>query len=324
MSETVLKKGFVLCLLLLLTATLLINLLSGYIRHTEAGLGCAEWPACYGVISEYVTEDDQTPAVRALTPAETAKRTHRAIATVLVVLLLVVVVQARKVRLEGAARLLPYAMIAVTLILSIIGPASYLKTLPAVASVNLLGGLALLAFAWWLLVVVSTPGDVATGSVPRVPARAALVALLAQIALGAWVSANFAGTACTGLASCETPSGSTGSAWNAWWYLRELHLDEAGRVITGQAQVVVHVAHRVGAGLTGLVVLWLAAVAAWRAGPPRWWGAAAGCLVVIQLALGLVAVNSALPLVVVLAHNMVASLLLLAVVRLNLMVGSPR
>jgi cytochrome c oxidase assembly protein subunit 15 len=321
MTANVSEKGFIVCLLLFLAATLLINLLSSYIRHTEAGLGCATWPDCYGLVGHLVTEAGEAPAaMHALTPADTAKRTHRTIATMLVVLLLVVVVQARKVRLEGFARQLPYLMAGVTLLLAVIGPASYLKTLPAIATVNLLGGMALLALAWWLWAAHRAPALSDLAPLPRGLTRATLGIVIAQIVLGAWVSANFAGTACRGVSSCEGLVPPSGSLWGAAWYLRELALDEAGRVIVDQTQVAIHVVHRMGALAATVLVGWLAVVAIRASGAVGRWGVCLVGLLAIQISLGLFAVTYGLPLVIVLAHSLVASLLLLVVIRLNMFV----
>ena len=319
MAQNVSEKGFAVCLLLFLTATLLINLLSSYIRHTEAGLGCETWPQCYALVGHLVEEAGEAPdAVHALTPADTAKRTHRALATMLVVLLLGVVVQARKLQLVGFSRQLPYLMVGVTLLLAVIGPASYLKTLPAVATVNLLGGMALLALAWWLWAAHRNPAPTGSALLPRPLARATLGVVVVQIMLGAWSSANFAGTACGGLWRCEAFAAPVGSLWDGAWYLRELGLDEAGRVILDQTQVAIHVAHRMGALAATVMVGWLAVVAMRTSATARWGVCLLG-LLLVQISLGLLTVTQGLPLAVVLAHSMVASLLLLAVIRLNLL-----
>jgi heme A synthase len=117
------RKRFSLCLLALLTATLCINLLSGYIRHTEAGLACANWPECYARVGAMIVPPDNE-AVAALTPTDLAKQAHRAIATLLVVLVLLVVYHARQQSLPGISAFLPYAIVAIMLLLAVVGPAS--------------------------------------------------------------------------------------------------------------------------------------------------------------------------------------------------------
>ncbi|MCB1686627.1 MAG: COX15/CtaA family protein, partial [Pseudomonadales bacterium] len=191
-------RFFRLCTVFLLAAILSINLLSSYIRHHEAGLDCDPWPACYGVIGvPTAAASAETAIEQALTPAQSAKRAHRAIATALVVLVLVVTFHARsRLPTAGSAALLPYLLIAVVLFLSVIGPASYLKTLPAVASANLIGGMVLLALTWILWLITGQPAAAPPVPLSSTLVRVALAALSVQIALGSWVSANFAGTAC--------------------------------------------------------------------------------------------------------------------------------
>ncbi len=305
------------CLLALLAATLAINLLSGFIRHTEAGLGCPAWPDCYGQVGVLLERPaDQSAAVAALTPTETAKRYHRAIATGLVILVLLVVAQARTARLRGFARYLPYLLLLVILLLSVIGPASYLKTLPAVATINLIGGMALLALTWWLWLAVRATEPLAVPHLAR-PASLALLLLCLQLLLGAWTSANFAGTACSGLWDCSSHADTSG---NAFWYFRELDVDDQGRILMGNAQVLIHQTHRLAAVLVGVVLFWFGTLAFRTGGTLQRWGAGLMGLVAAQLALGAAVVSFDLPRVVVLGHNLVASLLLLCLIRMRLLV----
>lgn len=312
-------RRFSVCLLLLLTATLLINLLSSYIRHFEAGLGCEAWPDCYGRVGDLIAPA-QANTLAVLTPTQTAKRAHRTIATILVGLVLWAVYQARQLPLRGMAQFLPYLLLGVIVLLSVIGPASYLKTLPAIASVNMLGGMALLALTWLLWLEVAQPREsvVALNSWATV----ALAVLIVQIALGSWVSANFAGTACSGLLACQQHEGAS-TWWSSFWYFRELNLDGSGRVMIDQAQVIIHQLHQLGAGVTTLVLSGFAVTAIRASGLMARWGMVLLGVLALQLVLGFIALIHGLPLFVVLAHNLVASLLLLCVLRMKLLTRRP-
>ena len=258
----------------------------------------------------------------ALTPTDTAKRAHRTIATALVFGVLWAVYLARQLQLRGIAQYLPYLMVGVILLLAVVGPASYLKTIPAIATVNLLGGVALAALIWWLWLAMQPAPAGANKAPPASLASLALATLLVQLALGAWVSANFAGTACTGVWECEQHADDN-SAWSGLWYLRELSVDGGGRIVVEQAQVLIHRAHRVGALVTTLVLTVFGISALRRKDALAFWGRILLGLLALQLALGFASLELGLPLLVVLSHNLVASLLVLCLLRMTLLTRLP-
>lgn len=318
-NQTKETKWFSICLATLLLATMAVNGLSAYIRLQEAGLGCATWPGCYGRVGEMIAPPESAP-MAALTPTQTAKQAHRGIATALVILVLLVVIQARQRTLPAGIRAIPYALVAVVLLLSVIGPASYLKTLPAVATANLAGGMALLALAWALWLGVHRCAATMPQGHRRF-ARVALAVLSGQILLGAWVSANFAATACSGFLQC--PAEAPGGGLSSFWYLRELSVTGEGRIAFDGAQPLIQRIHHAGALLTALTVVGVGALSLRTRGAPARWGVGVLCLLSAQIALGMLGLYLALPLTVVLAHNLVAALLLLCLLRLALLAADP-
>lgn len=297
-------------LVLLILAT---NVLSAYLRLDEAGLGCTPWPDCYAQLA--MSQRQGTSALpAALTPHEHLKQAHRVLAGALVLVVLVVLHQRTSLGLRGSERTLPYALAAVMLGLAVVGPASYLKTLPAIATANLLGGLLLLALAWRLLLASRRPRQVAVADSVRIFVVVSALVVAVQAALGAWTSANFAGTACDGLIMCGQPTASgPGSA--AFNYFRELELDAAGRVLMGpEAWLIQHV-HRLGAWLTTAVLALLAAVL-WRQ-KLRSHAAIVGGGVILQITVGVAAVAVGLPLLLVLLHNLLAAGLIVVLVDVN-------
>jgi cytochrome c oxidase assembly protein subunit 15 len=311
-------RGFSICLASLLLATLAINLLSGYIRHQEAGLGCETWPDCYGRVGHLIAPIDDARPMAVLTPTETAKQAHRAIATALVVLVLLTVYLAQR-SLPGPTQYLPYAIVAVILLLSVVGPASYLKTLPAIATVNMAGGMALLALVW-LLWLTTRNDDHSTLPHLRLWAGAALAATVGQILLGAWVSANFAALACVAPFTCGGLA--DGQGLQSFWYFRELTLDETGRIVMDGTQSLIQLTHHLGAVLTTgiLAVLAVLCIRSGRGGVT--WGTTLLALLAVQLLLGVGGLLTQLPPVVVLGHNLIASLILLTVIRISLLTRS--
>lgn len=297
-------------MILLILAT---NVLSAYLRLDEAGLGCTPWPDCYARLATGQWEANSALPT-ALAPHEQLKKAHRALAGALVLVVLVVLHKRAGLGLEGSERTLPFALAAVMLGLAVVGPASYLKTMPAIAAANLLGGLLLLALAWRLWLASRRPRQVAAADSIRRFVVAALIVVATQTLLGAWTSANFAGTACDGLFTCGE-STATGSGLAGFNYFRELELDGAGRVVMGpEAWLIQHV-HRLGAWLTAAVLAVLAGVL-WRHRLPTH-AAIVGGLLAGQITAGLAIVAAGLPLSLVLLHNVLAAALIVVLVDVN-------
>lgn len=303
-------------IMIVLVATLLINCLSAYIRHIEAGLGCEDWPSCYGEIGRFISPSNEAEiAQKALAPTEVAKQLHRTIATLLVIGVLLLVNQSRKPgAMEGMTRPLPYLLLAVLLLLSIIGPASYLKTMPIIAVLNLAGGLALLAICWWLWLQCKGSHRTVVPAWTKRLTMAGWVLLMFQILLGSWVSANYAGLACSELLSCHAPTSYSTEGSDTFWYFRQLALDSEGRVLFDASSVIIHKAHRAMALLSGLILL-IGALSSLQYRKKMAIGLA--LLVLVQLLLGSSGIVLSLPMVTVMAHNLIAAFLLMAVMALN-------
>jgi cytochrome c oxidase assembly protein subunit 15 len=137
-----------------------------------------------------------------------------------------------------------------------------------------------------------------------------------QIALGGWVSANFAALACIDLPGCAAYPWTDGPWRESFNLARVLPATDAGAIITGDTGKIIHLVHRAGAVLTFLYMAWLG----WRAigSGRRYRGTGITMLVflVLQILLGIGAVAFSLPLGLVTAHNAIAALLLLSVVNL--------
>jgi len=305
--------------IVLLLTVLATNVLSAYMRHREAGLGCAPWPACYGEIESASAEQTRPqPVATALNPDQVIKRVHRIVAGVLVVLVLLVLHRCNQVRdLDAFECTLPYAIAAITLLLAIVGPASYLKTRPAIATANLLGGLLMLAVTWRLLLALRpfAPAGVSARRVLRTLTAGVLAVVALQVALGAWTSANFAGAVCAEMLACRAPAVETADA-GAFWYFRELATDPTGRIVGDANTWLIHHAHRAGAWIATTATVALALVL-FVQGLTRRDAVLLIGLASAQLAIGLVAVTSQLPLVVVLGHNFIAALLVLTLITIH-------
>lgn len=264
---------------------LLVTTSSAFLRVRAAGLGCDDWPACYG--PGHVERVQAQPGARFL---------HRISATAagacVIAIIAMALVDPRRMRRE---LMLGLALLCITAFLAVLGRTGTGARLPAVALGNVLGGLAMLLL---FLQVASMPSST-SGSDGRasLAARFALVAVLAQAALGVLTSASWSGAACPGLAGCTSmPGASDWSAFNPW------------RFAAGSA--LVNMTHRAAAAL----VLAAVTLLAWRLRRlDRVLCNALALLLVVQIGLGMTLVTHGLPIVAAVAHNLLAALLLLAV-----------
>ena len=273
---------------------LLVTTSSAYMRLTAAGLGCADWPACYG-----------PDAARSAAPAPAARLLHRlsasATAAAVLAIALVAFVNRRRLARELAIAAI---LLALTLGLALLGRATPTAQSPAIPAANLLGGMLMAALLWWL----------ALGSWRRLRATAprwlpwlsglALGALAVQLALGAMTSTTYSALACTTLPDCA------GQWWPQTWSAEEF---DPTRPVSARAgpSAAVHLAHRYAAVAVAALVLALAVALRRHA---RGLALMLAGLLGLQVALGLLAVALQLPLGVVLAHNVTAVVLLLALV----------
>ena len=299
MSETK-KKGslFTSLVFLALLLTFAAVILSAYLRLDNIGIGCADWPACFGHIA--------LAHPGGLVPTSTAGAVHRFTASILGVVVLVFTFMAvRGRRPAGVGIVAPLLVFALTVFLSILGYSTPSPDLPAVTLGNLGGGMAMLALLWWIGQRAAEAVDDAPSGL-RPWALLGLLILCIQIGLGAWTSASFAGPSCTSLPGCD-------GAWQSLENLRQgfdptarLAVDDSAMVITGPVQKTLHMVHRLGAVVTFLFLAALAFRAVSLNARFRGTGITIIALLVIQV-----------PLLLVTAHNAVAALLLLAVVNLN-------
>lgn len=282
---------------------LAITSLSAFIRLSRAGLGCEPWPQCYG---QSLREAPQGTAQPVAGPVAAARLAHRVVAVAALLLIIMTVMttlsSAPKLWHEGRMAL---GLLALALFLAVLGRWTADARVPAVVLGNLLAGFAMFALSCRL--VLSTSVRPATLPAPKGWVWLAGAVLVAQIALGGWVSAGHAGLSCPELTRCD-PSVGTWQALNPW---RASVFDSADP--TNPAGALVHFLHRAGS-LLALAVLLPLGVVAWRRG--RRAGAVLVLLLVVQVALGALLVLGALPLPLALAHNLVAALLLAVLVNL--------
>ena len=309
--------------------TLLTVVLSAYIRLAEVGIGCDDWPACYAQLDPAA----EKKGVTVLTGSgrdmahRGARTAHRYIASVLGVFIVIIfAVALRRGRSGATSWLVPLAIFAITVFLSLLGYYTPTRSEPLITMGNLLGGMALLGLLWWLL-QRDTGGASAPASLVRYRA-AALVALglvLVQIVLGGWSSTNYASGSCPGLLHCDSGMLAADGAAEVFNPLRSVELDAQGRVIRQPALGLLSMAHRLFALLTAGYLAWLVRRLKSLAGPPgaglpgaglRGTLSALSLFSMGQIVVGVSMIWLHLPLFMVTLHNALAAGLLLGSVNL--------
>ncbi|MDO9072905.1 MAG: COX15/CtaA family protein [Rubrivivax sp.] len=304
-------------LTLFLTFDLIV--FGSFTRLSDSGLGCPDWPGCYGEASPLGARADIHAAQTSMPsgPVTWSKAwiemIHRYLAMTVGVLILVMAAAAWRER-----RRLPFSPWWPTLTLvwvivqGLFGKYTVtLKLYPAIVTLHLLGGLALLA----LLAAQHEAFRQRPFVLPSALRRwtwAALVVLVLQIALGGWVSTNYAVLACTGFPQCNGQWWPAMDAAHGFTLLRELGMAGHGGLLPFEALVAIHMAHRLFA-LVATVVLGALAWRLWRAGAAvaRRFGAALAALLLAQLLSGLSNVVLGWPLAAALLHSAGAAALVL-------------
>ncbi len=296
---------------------LVVVVLGAYTRLTDAGLGCPDWPGCYGGLGVPATADELR-AAEALYPDAPVQidkawieMVHRYFATALGALILATAVLALRVG-SPLPRALPCALLALVMLQGAFGAWTVtLKLWPQAVTAHLLGGFATLALLWLLALRLRAV------AVPMVPSRigrlatVALVVVVVQITLGGWVTSNYAALACPDFPTCHGQWAPPMDFQQGFNLLQSTGPTYLGGMLDSEARVAIQFAHRLGA----LASLAAAGFLGWRllavASPLAWWLLG---LLGAQLILGILNVLLALPLWVATAHNAGGALLLLCLV----------
>lgn len=287
-----------------------------FTRLTDSGLGCPDWPGCYGSASPWGAKTEIDAAQKAMptgpvTPGKAwVEMVHRYLAMGVGVLITVLVGAAwlgAKGRNPGSRwhTGLPLVTFIWVCIQGAFGALTVtMKLFPAIVTLHLLGGYVLLALltAQAYLIGPRAPLGEAFPSGLRTWVALVLALLVVQALSGAWVSTNYAVLACTDFPQCQGswwPSMDFAKGYEIW---RPLGFDAAGNHISFQALTAIHVTHRL------LAVLTLAALAvlAWRLGQQdatQKWARWLGGLASLQLLTGMSNVVLDWPLVAAVLHT---------------------
>ncbi len=301
----------------------LVVMLGAYTRLTDAGLGCPDWPGCYG---HMVLPSAKAGLIDAQTtypqiPIEARKAwtemVHRYAAGTLGLLIFFISFSLLRKRLHHANTPwhLPAALLLLVIFQAALGMWTVtLKLLPVVVMGHLLGGMLIVACLSRLRLQISS---LIGQDLPqwRPWLRLAVLIVFCQVALGGWVSSNYAGISCIGFPLCN----------GVWW--PDLHFTQGfnlfssvganyqGGLLDHDVRVTIQFIHRLGAVVTAVYLLALSFLMMLKSQVNylRAAGLVLFLLVSLQFTLGILNVIYLLPITVAVAHNGVAALLLATV-----------
>jgi len=317
---------------------LVVVVLGAWVRLTDAGLGCPDWPGCYGHVTPAGAErtegkiESYSPGWEYDSGKAWREMVHRYAAITLGFVIVLIAATAIAYRRERPVSL-PFALslLSVVLLQGALGAFTvWWLVKPLVVVLHLVGGLTILSLLTWLWlsmrrvsrVVVAAAGTTKISALDgaRNAAVAAIAIVACQIMLGGWTSSNYAAVACPDLPKCQNQWWPEGMDFNEAFVLwRGLDINYTGGVLEHPARVAIHFTHRLGALIATLAVL-LAGWLAIRNAPTtlvrrggQWAIAALG----LQLLIAVFMILQAFPLSLAAGHNAGAAILLMALLLLN-------
>ncbi len=315
--------------LLAVALALVVVILGAFTRLKGAGLGCPDWPGCYGHLlwPESASEVAAADALFPDTPVEQDKTwpemVHRYFAGSLgLVILALTILSFVWAKWQST---LPKKLL-VSLCFLVVLQAAFgmwtvtLKLWPQVVTAHLLGGFATLSLLWLLVQRLSPWRWTVLENQGRLQHLAiiAIVVLVVQISLGGWTSSNYAAMACPDLPTCHGVWWPQADFYQGFNFLQQVGPNYLGGLLDGHARTAIHMTHRIGALVVTLVLLILMAQL-WlsQSSKARRMALTLLALLCIQVGLGISNIFWLLPLPVAVAHNGFGAILLLALVTLN-------
>ncbi|WP_019528631.1 COX15/CtaA family protein [Dasania marina] len=325
------KPGFKLALIGTVLAVFVLGL-GAFTRLADAGLGCPDWPGCYGHMFWPDSASDVEKANQLFpdTPVEHDKTwpemVHRYFAMTLGFISVMLVALAVKYRSPTQPLKLPIFMLGFIILQGMFGMWTVtLKLWPQIVTAHLLGGFATFSLYWLLTLRLSNqhwqlPADIFEKvSALKKWALLGLVIVAGQVALGGWTTSNYAAVACPDLPTCQNQWLPVMNFAQGFDIFQAIGPNYLGGTMENESRIAIHFSHRIGAIITTIYMVLLAFMLL-RVGPHSATQRMAKILLImlsLQVLLGLGNILLKFPLAIAVAHNLGGAFLLLVLVTLN-------
>lgn len=308
---------------------MIVVMLGAYTRLKNAGLGCPDWPTCYGQltvpqsVSAVAKAQQAFPGLTVEVKKAWPEMIHRYFAGTLGLLIFFLAGWALLQR-QNLPKITPLLLIAMMIFQAMLGMWTVTwQLLPLVVMGHLMGGMTIAGLLWWLSLSQWNPVDLA---IPkglhryyRILALCALVAVATQIFLGGWTSANYASIICPHFPFCQGSLFPTMNFPEAFNFASPIGANYEGGLLGTTARVTIQMTHRYWAFVTATLALLLAfsLTANKKNSTLRACGWVLMSVITVQFLLGIANIDTLLALPVAVSHNGVALLLLLTIVTIT-------
>ena len=306
--------------------TLCVVVFGAYVRLTDAGLGCPDWPGCFGTLtvpeSEVAIIEAQGLYPGSIVEVGKAWREmiHRYLAGILGLMILLITFVSYKFRHELRVRLtLPFAILVLVIFQATLGMWTVTELLkPAIVTAHLIGGMTILALLTYLThrhlgaisnTIIINPGI-------KFYIRFGFVLLFIQILLGGWTSTNYAALACIDFPTCHGSLMPDMDFKNGFNPFRELGMTASGEGLSIKALQAIQWVHRVGALVLTAYFIFMAYLL--RNYPStRFYRNLLLLVLLLQVVIGIANLVLYLPLFLATLHNFGAALLVIITTIIN-------
>jgi len=323
-----------------LTACLLaffVIVLGAYVRLSDAGLGCPDWPGCFGQIGAPDEAHEITQAVNLYPHLEVdsgkawKEMIHRYFASLLGLLILIMAALAWRHRNNPNQQLkLPLLLVFLVIFQGLLGMWTVTQLVrPTIVTLHLLTGLLTLSLLFWVYLKHFQPWSKSKwldktkisniNSLIKPLAKIAIIVLAIQIFLGGWTSTNYVALYCPDFPTCQGEWIPDTNFSEAFVFFKDPTVNYEGGSLSLEAGVTVHYLHRIGALVTTIVLSLLALLMLFKSNNDllRKLSVLLLFLLTTQVTLGIANVVLVLPIPIAVAHNAIAAALLLSLLLIN-------